>query len=44
MKMSSCVFQGSVLPMSWKIEVILGTTTTMSTPMMIVPSTTMMIG
>ena len=30
MKISSCVFQGSVLPMSSKIEVILGTTTTMS--------------
>jgi hypothetical protein len=43
-QMSSSVFQGSDLPMSWKMAVILGTTTIMRMPMMRVPTIAMMAG
>jgi hypothetical protein len=43
-KMRTCVFQGSALPESSKMAVILGTTSTISTPITSVPMIIIKIG
>ncbi len=43
-KISSWVFQGSALPRSSKISVILGTTTTISMAVIAMPTTAMTMG